>query len=133
MKAHSQRVRDTFIEAMLLGMPIQAAAGHAGIASRTAYGWMKKDDFRKRLDQARQAVFEANVASLSTLTGDVIKRLRQIVSDDATPAALWVKVAELVLREGRASEAATIRERMDQIEELLRERDADGQATSMGS
>jgi len=122
MKAHSQRVRDLFIEGRLLGMDIQTAAKHAGISSRCGYAWMKKDDFRKRLDQARQVVFEGNVASLSTLTGDVIQRLRQIVDDDAAPAALWIKVAELVLREGRASEAAAIRERMDQIEELLRER-----------
>lgn len=116
MKAHGQRIRDLFIEGRLLGMDIQAAAAHAGIASRTAYAWMKQEDFRKRLDEARQVVFEGNLASLSTLTADVIRRLRQIVSDDATPAALWVKVAELVLREGRASEAAAIRERMDEIE-----------------
>lgn len=121
MKAHSQRVRDLFIEGRLLGMNIQEAAAHAGIASRTAYGWMKQEDFRKRLDQARQVVFEGNLASLSTLTADVIKRLRQIVDDDKASRAHWIRCAEIVLREGRASEAQAIRERMDQIEELLRE------------
>lgn len=126
MKSHSQRKRDLFIEGRLLGLDIQQASKHAGISSRCGYAWMKQADFRKRLDEARQVVFEGNVASLSTLTHDVIERLRQIVGNDKTPAGHWIRVAELVLREGRASEAATIRERMDEIEELLRERDIDG-------
>ncbi|HPD32707.1 MAG TPA: hypothetical protein PLL20_22175 [Phycisphaerae bacterium] len=123
MKAHSERKRDLFIEGRLLGMDIQQASEHAGISSRCGYAWMKQEDFRKRLEQARQAMFEGNIASLSTLTADVIQRLRQIVNDDASPAAHWIKVAELVLREGRASEAAAIRERMDEIERLLRVKD----------
>ena len=119
MKAHSERKRDLFIEGRLLGMDIQQASEHAGISSRCGYAWMKKDDFRKRLDQARQVVFEGNLASLSTLTADVIKRLREIVDDDAASRAHWIRCAEIVLREGRASEAAAIRERMDEIEAKL--------------
>lgn len=119
MKSHSQRKRDLFIEGRLLGMDIQQASKHAGISSRCGYAWMKQADFRKRLDEARQVVFEGNLASLATLTHDVIQRLRQIVGDDKASATQWIRVAELVLREGRASETVTLQQRVDEVEGKL--------------
>lgn len=119
MKAHGQRKRDLFIEGQLLGMDIQTAAKHAGISSRCAYSWMRQEAFRRRLDESRQMVFEGNVASLATLTHDVIQRLRQIVGDDKASATQWIRVAELVLREGRASETVTLQQRVDEVEGKL--------------
>jgi len=122
MMAHTNRKRDAVVEGVLAGLDIREAARKAGVAPRTAYTWTRQESFRQRLEEGRQIMFEHNTAQLADLAGGVIKRLRQIIDDDAASRAHWLRAAEIVLKEGKASEAAAIRERMAQIEELLMER-----------
>lgn len=130
MRAHTERRRDAVIEGLLSGLDIQDAAKNANVAPRTVYTWTRQESFRQRLEQGREIMFERNVSQLADLAGGVIRRMRQIIDNDEASPAHWLRTAEIVLREGRASEAQAIRERMDQIEELLRERNMDGPETN---
>ena len=116
MKAHSERVRDMAVEGLILGYGVQGAAKYAGMAARTLYRWMRDSDFRARLEVVRQRIFETHVSQMAELTGKGIERLRQILDDDSAGATQWIRACDLIFREGRASEAAEIRKRMDEME-----------------
>lgn len=119
MRAHSERVRDMAVEGLILGYGVQGAAEYARMAPRTLYAWMRRPDFRERLDSVRQRIFETHVSQMAELTGKGIDRLRQILNDDSAGATQWIRACDLIFREARASEVAAIRQRMDEIEARL--------------
>jgi len=132
--AHPQQIRDRAIEGLLLGQNVQSAAKYARVGRRTLLRWLNEDEaFREQLERGRQILFERHIAALAELTGTGVQRLRQILENDSGPPRDWMKACEIVMNQCRASEAAEIRRRMDQIEELLRERDIDGPQTNAAS
>jgi len=121
MRAHSERVRDMAVEGLILGYGVQGAAEYARMAPRTLYAWMRRPDFRERLDSVRQRIFETHVSQMAELTGKGIDRLRQILDDDSASPTQWIRACDLIFREGRASEVAAMKKLMESIETRLQQ------------
>jgi len=111
--------RDKAIVGLLAGKTVEQAAKHAGIGKRTLDRWLKEPDFRRRLQESQDAVFERYIAQLSELTGLGLGRLREILHDDGASTRDWIAVTALILKERRNHEAVEIRERLQEIERIL--------------
>lgn len=118
--AHPQRTRDKAIEGLLLGQTIGEVVESARVSRRTLIRWINEDEaFRTQLDNARQRLFERHIAAMAELTGEGIRRLRQILKDDNAGAMKWIRACDLIFREARASEVAAMRQRLDEVESKL--------------
>lgn len=123
MRAHPERIRDKAIEGLLLGKTISDAADFAKMGRRTLHRWVSEDaDFRRRLDEARRAVFEVHIAAIAEVTGSAIRRIKQILDNDESSPRDWLRAAALVFNEGRNSEAVEIREMIRQLQDAVEQR-----------
>lgn len=120
MMAHPEQTRNRAIEGLLSGMNITEAAEYARIGRRTLHRWVAEDaDFRRRLDEARQRIFDVHVAQLAQVTASAIRRLKQILDNDEASPRDWLRAAELVLVHARQTEEVSIRQEIRQLRDEI--------------
>lgn len=123
MRAHTERTRDRAIEGLLLGFDLATAAKYANMGRRTLTRWLAQDDtFRAQLDRGRQKLFDLHIVQLAEVTGSAIRRVRQILDNDNASPRDWLRAAELVLVQARATEEVSIRQELRELrEEVMRQ------------
>ncbi len=108
--------------AALIGSPTYAAAAQAaGVGERTLRRWINSDpQFRRRLHQARSAVFDQAVRLLYLASPKAAGVLDGIAQDDAAPKTARVSAARALLHYScRGRELADVDARLDMLEDRL--------------
>jgi thioredoxin-like negative regulator of GroEL len=115
---------DQLLAALVAGHTIATAAGMAGMGEETARRRLREPDVRTRLDELRAATLTAASDRLTSLAIGAAEVLGTVMNDAAVPAAVRVRAAAEVLgRVAALRDAATVEERLTQIETALARRD----------
>lgn len=105
----------TFIESLLLGDTITAAAEKAGVSEATAYRWLN-GGVRNLVETKRKELFEANINRLENSMTKAINALNELIENkEAAPQRLGAAkaVVENVIK---VFELRSMDQRMDAIE-----------------
>lgn len=131
MRGHGEKKSqklDAFVEAMMTRRTVESAAAAAGISPATAYRWMRDQDVVDRLRQARQQAWSRAMAQLQEAGPEAVEALRKILRE-AEGEAPRVSAARTILELGvRAVELASIEERIDKLEAIVKTRNWKGAA-----
>jgi len=101
---------------------MEEASSRAGISKSTLYEWLKQKAFRKRLEEAREAVFNEALAVLKGATEKAARKLIALLDskDETTQRLTAREILSLALK---AKEMQDLETRIGNIEEILKARE----------
>lgn len=108
--------------ALLEGATDKQTANRVGVSLRTIERWKVNPDFRMAFDKTRQLAFENGIAKLAPMVDMAVEQLRDLLVGKTQATHAHLRTIELVLREARNSEEASIRAEIEQLKQaILRE------------
>jgi len=86
--------------AVAAGKPIATAAAEAGIGERTLYTWLRKTEFKRRVDELRDRLVSEAVGKLSKSMGSAADVLEKLLRsrDEGTRLKSSRAILELAVR-----------------------------------
>ena len=110
--------RDAFMIALLDAPTTKEAYTRAGVAQRTAYNYLKDEEFKKELQARRSEVLRDSIHHLQMNLSTCTRVLMEIVTDAGTPASVKVQAINSVFSNYKnLSETIELRERIEKLEE----------------
>ena len=103
---------------------ISEACKNAGFSTVTGHKYLNDPDFKALYNQTRRDTFQMATNKLQQSAVQAVDVLNSVMLDEETPASSRVQSARAVLENAyRAYEQDDIQQRLEQLEELLNERD----------
>lgn len=110
--------RDAFMIALLDAPTTKEAYTRAGVAPRTAYNYLKDEEFKKELQARRGEVLRDSIHHLQMNLSTCTRVLMEIVTDAGTPASVKVQAINSVFSNYKnLTETIELRERIEKLEE----------------
>ena len=110
--------KDAFMIALLEGGTTKEAYQKAGLPARTAYNYLKDEEFKKELQSRRGEVLRDSIHHLQMNLSTCTHVLMEIVTDAGTPASVKVQAINSVFSNYKnLSETIELRERIEKLEE----------------
>ena len=110
--------RDAFMIALLDAPTTKEAYTLAGVAPRTAYNYLKDEEFKKELQARRSEVLRDSIHHLQMNLSTCTRVLMEIVTDAGTPASVKVQAINSVFSNYKnLTETIELRERIEKLEE----------------
>ena len=110
-----------FVRALLTERDTRAAAAACGIAERTAYRWIKRDDVQRALLSAEGEMLSTVTRSLLQLASEAVNTLQEAMGG-AEKASTKVRAANIVLsRLLQLRELVELERRVSELEEKVDE------------
>ena len=110
--------KDAFMIALLEGGTTKEAYQKAGLPARTAYNYLKDEEFKKELQSRRGEVLRDSIHHLQANLGTCTSVLMEIVTDAGTPASVKVQAINSVFSNYKnLTETIELRERIEKLEE----------------
>ncbi|NOT62677.1 MAG: hypothetical protein HOP19_20920, partial [Acidobacteria bacterium] len=95
-------------------------AAKAGIGLSTLMRWLSEPTFAEAYKGARGQIVETTLASLQAASGDAVKTLRGVLTDESARAGEKVSAAKAILEFSlKLREAAQTEERLAALEAVL--------------
>lgn len=94
------------IKALMENPTVKDAAKAAGISGDTMHAYLRKPEFLAELKERQDQVLSATVASLSELSGEAAKVLRELLEDEGPSDSVKLRAAVAVLDRAGMGEAA---------------------------
>lgn len=118
----TQKQRD-FLDAMLTSRTVEEATEKADITRNTAYRYLNNDEWQKEYRQKRNELTDTLTSHLLQLGTQAIETLKEnMVDPDATPATKNTTAKTILDYIYSNYDREQIIERLEQLEELLNER-----------
>jgi hypothetical protein len=116
------RKMEAAIAALLTHRTIEEAAKAANIGTQTLLRWMKLPEFDAEYRKVRRMAFRQAVSRLQQASGAAATTLTKVMVDPASPPAVKIRAAELVLTHGlKAIEVEDIEARVSELERAKEE------------
>ena len=127
MASGDRRNADSVLMVALAGgATVAAAAAQAGVGERTVWRRLQDDDFRRRLDEARQQTVATAIDYLGKASSAAAATLVELLKRDER-SAVRLSAARAILELGqRLREAGELEERVASLEAALGERGRSG-------
>ena len=110
--------KDAFMIALLDAPTTKEAYQKAGVAPRTAYNYLKDEEFKKELQARRGEVLRDSIHHLQMNLSTCTRVLMEIVTDAGTPPSVKVQAINSVFSNYKnLSETIELRERIEKLEE----------------
>ena len=110
--------KDAFMIALLEGGTTKEAYQKAGLPARTAYNYLKDEEFKKELQARRGEVLRDSIHHLQMNLSTCTRVLMEIVTDAGTPASVKVQAINSVFSNYKnLTETIELRERIEKLEE----------------
>ena len=110
--------KDAFMIALLEGGTTKEAYQKAGLPARTAYNYLKDEEFKKELQSRRGEVLRDSIHHLQMNLSTCTRVLMEIVTDAGTPASVKVQAINSVFSNYKnLTETIELRERIEKLEE----------------
>ena len=123
--AGSSRLRDradAVIAALLTEPNHEAAAAKAGIGLSTLQRWLRNPKFLRRYRKTRRTVLESAVGRLQQAADKAVEALERNLTCEHPPSEIRAAVA-ILEQATRGLELMDLRERLEQLEQLLKDTD----------
>jgi hypothetical protein len=115
---------DRAVVALAAGASKEDAAAMAGISRSTLYEWLKRPEFRGRVQAERQRLVDRAVGRLADASVRAADVLLEVADDTEAPPSARVAAARGVLEiGGRLREEAELGARLDDLEQALDQRE----------
>ena len=116
--------KEKFLIALMESNSISEACKNAGFSTVTGHKYLNDPDFKALYNQTRRDTFQMATNKLQQSAVQAVDVLNSVMLDEETPASSRVQSARAVLENAyRAYEQDDIQQRLEQLEELLNERD----------
>jgi len=97
-----------FIELMLAGSTIIAAAAEIDVSEQTCHRWLKQPELQAVYRNAQRTIFNNAISQLMLDVGDARTTLKDIMLDPMTSPGQRIRCAEIILTQAlKASELAS--------------------------
>jgi len=100
---------------------MESAAKEASIERGTIYRWLKDSDFKQRLEEARNEVFEDGLNRLKTATDTAAKKMIELL-DHKDPTTRRLAAKDILTFAFRSFETRELEARIERIEEIIEKR-----------
>ncbi|WP_235043546.1 hypothetical protein [Oenococcus oeni] len=108
-----------FLTTLVNSATISEAIRTTGVAEATAYRWLRDEDFKAELRQARREALTAATTKLTAATGTAVDVLTAIMSDTEAPDSTRVQAARTLLSVAYdAVQADDLAERIEKLEQM---------------
>lgn len=115
--------KEKFLIALMESNSISEACKKAGISTVTGHNYLNDPDFKALYNQTRRDTFQMATNKLQQSAVQAVDVLNSVMLDEETPASSRVQSARAVLENAyKAYEQDDIKQRLEQLEELLNER-----------
>lgn len=115
--------KEKFLIALMESNSISEACKKAGISTVTGHSYLNDTDFKMIYNQTRRDTFQMATNKLQQSAVQAVDVLNSVMLDEETPASSRVQSARAVLENAyKAYEQDDIKQRLEQLEELLNER-----------
>ncbi len=94
-------------------------ASQTGVSTRTIERWKKKPQFKKLLQDAVTAVFDAAIAELISGSREAAKQLKEIISDPDVPSRTKVTAITVLFSNGARAKDWGLEQRLARLEATL--------------
>jgi hypothetical protein len=116
------RKANAAIAALLSHATLADAAGSVGISETTLWRWLQRDDFRRRLRQAQETVFDGALKTLQGSTTEAVNCLRRNLN--CKRPSVQVQAARSIIHYTlKTRELFDLQVRLDELEARLEERE----------
>jgi phage terminase small subunit len=123
MGSHGSKMankQDKLISALLTTRTIEQAAKKAGVGENTVYRWLELPEFQTAYREAKRKVVDNAIMQLQKATGEAVEVLREVMSDNESPANARVASAKAIIEQAlRAVELEKVIERVEKLEEYV--------------
>ena len=110
------------IAALLTQPTLADAAASVGISETTLWRWMQRDDFRRKLRQAQETVFDGALKKLQSLTTEAVRCLNRNLN--CKRPSVQVLAARTILHFSlKSRELFDLETRISELETRLQERE----------
>lgn len=114
---------ETAIIALIEQPTIEDAARVAGVSARSLWRWLARNDFKRRLNEARAMVYENSLNELKSASLVAVRTLVEVAQDKEATASARVSASVAILANGfKAIEQSEFKERLERLEQLLTEK-----------
>lgn len=109
--------KEKAILALLSHSTIEAAAQEVGISRKTLHEWLKQEDFKGKLQEAKQETVNHVTMRIRASMAEAVDTLTEIMRDKETPPHARVSAAKAVLEAGvKVIEQEDVLTRLDNLE-----------------
>jgi transposase-like protein len=109
--------KDKAILALLSHSTIEAAAQDVGVTRKTLHRWLKEEDFKEKLEEAKRETVGLLTIRVRASMQEALNTLTEVMGDREMPAHARVSAAKAVLDAGfKAIEQEDILVRLDKLE-----------------
>jgi len=117
------RTQERAVAALLTCPSVPGAAKKAGVAERSLYRWLGRDDFQAAYRKERRKVVSHAVATIQGAMTEAVSTLQTIMRDDEASASAKVSAARVILDLGlKAVEISDLTERVEVLEKQIEAR-----------
>lgn len=110
-----------FVEGILAGLSIQAAAEQAGISRKTAFRWMRRETVRQAIQEGKRERWSSLEHKLQQYADQALNVVVEIMNGNAGAATRLraaIAILDLVIK---VSEYTELERRVTELENRLRE------------
>jgi phage terminase small subunit len=115
--------QERFIDALLEGLTIVAAAEKCGVAEKTAHRWLKQANIQQAYEIARKRLLNHSLTALQLKFDKAVKTLDRHMEATKTIPRDQIKAAEVVV--DKTIQTAQLVERIAELEAQLAEQEQD--------
>ena len=91
------RKREMAITALLSQPSIPAAAKSIGVAEKTLWRWLQRNDFREAYLEARRQLIRQALTTIQTAMEEAVQTLRDVMNDSESPPASRLTAARAII------------------------------------
>jgi len=116
VRANAQAVA---VAGLAAGLTMTEVARQAGVSDRTIRRWLKRDAFRRRVEDARTELITGTVGKLADSAGEAVATLRQLLREGNPPATRLGAARAILEMASRYRESEELERRLTVLEEAV--------------
>ena len=116
VRANAQAVA---VAGLAAGLTMTEVARQAGVSDRTIRRWLKRDAFRRRVEDARTELITGTVGKLADSAGEAVATLRQLLREGNPPATRLGAARVILEMASRYRESEELERRLTVLEEAV--------------
>ena len=116
VRANAQAVA---VAGLAAGLTMTEVARQAGVSDRTIRRWLKRDAFRRRVEDARTELITGTVGRLADSAGEAVATLRQLLREGNPPATRLGAARAILEMASRYRESEELERRLTVLEEAV--------------